>query len=112
MVYIPDHGDIIYLKFDPQAGHEQKGKRPALVVSNKTYNQFTYLAIVCPITNTDRNFPLHVKLNKDTKTKGVIMCEQMKSLDVNARGITFYEKVPKVILEEVIDILMGFIEFE
>lgn len=111
MKYIPKQGDIIFLEFTPQAGHEQSGKRSALVVSNNTYNQFTNMAMVCPITNTNRNFPLHVELNKGTKTTGVIMCEQVKALDIYARNASFYEKVPKQILEEVVDILIGFVEF-
>jgi len=112
MAYIPDHGDLVYLEFDPQAGHEQMEKRPALVVSNKTFNQFTKLTMVCPITNTQRNYPLHVTLDSRTKTTGVIMCEQVKSLDLNARNTTFFERIPDDILAEVLDILNGFIEFE
>ena len=112
MRYIPEQGDIVFLEFDPQAGHEQKGKRPALVASNNTYNQFTNIAMVCPITNTDKNFPLHVKLDERTKTTGVIMCEQVKALDIQARNVSFYEKAPEDILEEVVDILIGFVEFE
>ena len=112
MTYTPEHGDIIYLDFDPQADHEQKGKRPALVVSNKTYNKFTNIALVCPITNKERNFPLHVELDNRSFTTGVIMCEQVKALDIFARNVSFKEKVPKDILEEVVDILIGFVEIE
>ncbi len=111
IAYTPGQGDIIYLEFDPQAGHEQKGKQPALVVSNNIYNRFTNLAMVCPITNTDRSFPLHVALDERTETKGVIMCEQVKALDVQARKATFKEKAPSDIIEEVVDILIGFVEF-
>ncbi|MGF7184811.1 mRNA interferase MazF [Desulfitispora alkaliphila] len=110
MNYIPNQGDIIYLEFDPQAGHEQRGKRPALVISNLTYNKFTRLAMVCPITNTNREFPLHVKLDDRTKTTGVIMCEQVKALDIHARKGTFYEEAPEDIMEEVADIIISFIE--
>jgi mRNA interferase MazF len=60
--YIPQKGDLIILTFDPQSGHEQKGRRPALVVSNSLFNQHTGLAIVCPITNTKRDFPFHVAI--------------------------------------------------
>jgi len=110
MGYIPEQGDIVFLEFDPQAGHKQRGKRPALVVSNITYNQFTKIAMVCPITNMNRKFPLHVELDASTKTTGVIMCEQVKALDIHARNVTFHEKAPKDIVEEVVDILIGFIE--
>ncbi|MBA1334134.1 MAG: Programmed cell death toxin MazF [Firmicutes bacterium] len=112
MGYIPEQGDIVFLEFDPQAGHEQKGKRPALVVSNTTYNRFTNIAVVCPITNTHRNFPLHVELDERTRTTGVIMCEQVKALDIHARNVSFHEKAPKDIVEEVADILIGFVEIE
>lgn len=110
MVYIPEQGDIIYLEFDPQTGHEQRGRRPAVVVSNNTFNQFTKLAVVCPITNTERGFPLHVPLDKRTQTTGVVMCEQAKSLDVSARGVKFAEKAPEDIMKEVIDILIVSVE--
>jgi mRNA interferase MazF len=109
MEYIPEQGDIVFIEFDPQAGHEQKGKRPALVVSNNSYNKFTKIAMVCPITNTNRNFPLHIELER-TKTTGVIMCEQVKALDIHARNVSFYEKAPTEIVEEVADILIGFVE--
>ena len=112
MKYIPEQeqGDIVFLDFDPQAEHEQSGKRPALFVSNYTYNKFTSLAMLCPITNTVRNFPLHVELDERTKTTGVIMCEQIKALDIYAKNVSFCEKVPKDILEEVIDIIIGSVE--
>lgn len=112
MSYIPEQGDIVYLEFNPQAGHEQKGKRPALVVSNKTYNKFTKIAIVCPITNTKKGFPLHVELDERTETTGVVMCEQVKALDVVARNIAYREKAPKDVVEEVADIIRSFVEIE
>ncbi|PKM82229.1 MAG: toxin MazF [Firmicutes bacterium HGW-Firmicutes-14] len=108
MPYIPDQGDIIYLDFNPQAGHEQRGNRPALVVSNKTFNKRTHIAIVCPITNTARGFPLHIQLDDRTSTTGVVMCEQVKSLDITARNAIFREKAPSDIIEEVIDVIVGF----
>lgn len=110
MNYIPEQGDIITLEFDPQAGHEQRGKRPAIVVSNNTYNNFTKMAMVCPITNTNRSFPLHIALDSRTTTTGVIMCEQVKALDISARNALFKEKSPQDIIEEVVDIIYGFVE--
>ncbi|MDD4835018.1 MAG: type II toxin-antitoxin system PemK/MazF family toxin [Lutispora sp.] len=112
MRYIPEQGDIILLEFDPQAGHEQRGRRPAFVISNNIFNQFTKIAIVCPITNTDKGFPLHVSLDERTKTRGVIMCEQGKALDIVARDANFLEKAPIDILEEVVDIYIGFVEIK
>jgi len=105
-------GYIIWLDFDPQIGHEQKGRRPALVISNETFNNFSRLAIVCPITNTNKNHPFHVKLNDKTKTKGVILCDQSRTLDINARNYEFIEKIPEDILLNVLDIIAGFIEKE
>lgn len=110
MAYIPKQGDIITIDFNPQTGHEQKGRRPAYVISSYTFNQFTKMAIVCPITNTNKGFPLHVPLDERTSTTGVIMCEQTKSLDIVARRSSFVEKSPQDILDEVIDIFIGFIE--
>jgi mRNA interferase MazF len=103
-------GCIIWLDFDPQAGHEQKGRRPALVVSNESFNNFSNLAIVCPITNTRKNHPFHVKLDGRTKTTGVILCDQSRTLDIKARNYEFIEKIPNDILFEVVDIIGGFIE--
>jgi mRNA interferase MazF len=110
MGYIPEQGDIIYLQYNPQSGHEQKGTRPVVVVSNKTYNQFTNLAMVCPITSNDKGFPLHILLDDRTKTVGVIMCEQVKALDIIVRKASYFEKAPTDIMDEVMDILVGFIE--
>lgn len=108
--YTPEQGDIVMLDFSPQAGHEQKGRRPAYIASNKDFHNLTNLAIVCPITNTIKGFPLHVPLDEQTGTTGVIMCEQVKSLDLEARKATFVETVPLHITDEVFDILYGSIE--
>jgi len=105
-------GDIIWLDFDPQIGHEQKGRRPALVISNETFNNFSKMAIVCPITNVDKKHPFHVKLNEQTKTTGVVLCDQARTLDINARNYKFIEKIQEKILLEIIDITFGFIERE
>ena len=105
-------GNIVWLDFDPQIGHEQKGRRPALVISNETFNHFSKLAIVCPITNMNKNHPFHIKLDENTKTKGVILCDQARTLDINARNYEFIENIPENIMLEVIDIIYGFIEKE
>ena len=100
------------MDFDPQIGYEQKGRRPALVVSNETFNHFSNLAIVCPITNTNKEYPFHIKLDKRTKTTGVILSDQARTLDIKARNYEFIEKIADDILHEVIDIISGFIEWE
>lgn len=103
-------GDIIKLNFNPQSGHEQAGYRPALVVSNEVFHQKTNLVIVCPISNTSNNFPLHVKLDARTSTTGSILCQHIKSLDVVSRSYVFVEHLPEDILQEVFDIIYGEIE--
>lgn len=101
----PRTGDIIILDFDPQSGREIKKVRPALVVSNDVFNRLTGLVMVCPITSTQRDFPLHVALDKRTKTHGDIVCEQLKSLDYAARHWTWAEAAPDDILAAVLAIL-------
>lgn len=103
-------GDIIGINFTPQAGHEQAGYRPAVVISNDFFNSHTNLAIVCPITSTDRAFPLHIRLDARTRTQGVIMCEQVKALDLRARTFTHFEILPDDLLRNVIDIVFAEIE--
>lgn len=103
-------GSIIKLNFNPQAGHEQAGYRPAVVLSNNIFNEKTNLTIVCPITNSNNDFPLHVPLDKRTKTTGVILCEHIKALDLNRRKYQIVETIPSDILENVIDIVYSEIE--
>lgn len=103
-------GDIIKVNFTPQAGHEQAGYRPALVISNGFFNQKTNLVIVCPITNTRRAFPLHIPLDDRTQTTGVILCEHIKALDINARSYQVLEPLPGDLLTKVIDVVFAEIE--
>ncbi|MCK5540619.1 MAG: type II toxin-antitoxin system PemK/MazF family toxin [Deltaproteobacteria bacterium] len=103
--FIPAKGDLVILTFDPQSGHEQKGRRPAIVISNRLFNQVTGLAIVCPITNRDRNIPFHVALPKNNLLTGYIMVEQVKSVDFRTRKVKFVESATVDILNEVLAIL-------
>ncbi|NKB80538.1 MAG: mRNA-degrading endonuclease [Nitrospirales bacterium] len=103
--YIPQKGDVVILNFDPQSGHEQKGRRPALVVSNTLFNKHTGLAMVCPITNTNRNYPFHVKLPDQSSLSGFIMVEQIKAVDYRRRKVKFVESAHQVVLSEVLGIL-------
>lgn len=103
--YIPEKGDFITLSFDPQSGHEQKGRRPALVVSNFIFNKATGLAIVCPITNTNRNIPFHLPVPSASSLTGFVMVEQVKSIDFNARSAKFVEKAPVQLVEDAIAIV-------
>ena len=106
-------GDIIRINFYPQAGHEQGGRRPALVVSNDTFTKITKkVAMVCPITRTDKSLPFHISLDDRTQTAGVVLCDQAKIIDIQARNFEFIEKAPKDIVLEVVDTIQGFIEIE
>jgi len=103
--YIPQKGDFIIVTLDPQSGHEQKGRRPALVISNDLFNKHTGLAVVCPVTNTSRNFPFHVKIPDQSSLTGYIMVEQLKSIDFRSRKVKCVEKATAEILNEVLGIL-------
>jgi len=98
-------GDIILLDFNPQMGFEQRGRRPAVVVSNNSFNQLSSLALVCPISNVSSDFPLHVQLDEQTNTTGSILCQHIKSLGLSVRNASFVEKLPAALLEEVINII-------
>lgn len=102
-------GDIIIMDFNPQQGHEQNGRRPALVVSNTLLNEHSSLIMVCPITNTDKSHPFHVNLDDSTSVKGVILADQAKMLDVRARNARFVEKCPESIWMEAIEIIKNFL---
>ncbi len=98
--YIPDRGDIVWLNFDPHAGHEQCRKRPALVLTPKIYNQKTSLCIALPITSKIKGYPFEIKLPSDLKIEGVILSDQVKNLDFKIREATFICKAPNYILKE------------
>ena len=103
--YVPKKGDFIAVTFDPQSGHEQRGRRPALVVSNTQFNEHTGLAIVCPLTTRDRKFPFHVAIYDHPEVTGFVMVEQVKSIDYHARNAHRIRGASEVVLEEVLSIL-------
>ena len=103
--YVPRKGDFVDVTFDPQSGHEQKGRRPALIISNDLFNKHTGLAIVCPLTNTDRGFPFHVQVVNNPGVTGFVMVEQAKSIDFRARKARRIGQAPPELLEEVLSIL-------
>lgn len=100
--YFPDRGDVVWLQFNPQAGHEQAGKRPAIVLSPNEYNQKTGLALFCPITNKVKGYPFEVKLPDGFPVEGVILADQIKNLDWISRSALFVCKIPAEIMQEVI----------
>ena len=103
--YVPQKGDFISVTFDPQSGHAQRGRRPALVVSNTLFNSRTGLAIVCPLTNTNWSFPFHVAVVNDPKVTGFVMVEQVKSIDFRARKAKRMGRASDNVFEEVLSIL-------
>lgn len=96
----PNVGDIVIIDFDPQAGHEQAGKRPALVLSPARFNKVTGFAWLCPVTNQEKGYPFEVKV-QGTKTTGVILTDQLKSLDWSARNLHKVDNVNAECLAEV-----------
>ena len=100
MIYIPERGDFVWLSFDPQAGHEQMGNRPALVVSYGKFNRKMGFAFVCPISNTQRQNPFYVKIPNEEAVTGVIMADQLRSLDYRARKSSFIGKCPELLLQD------------
>ncbi len=103
--YIPRKGEFIALTFDPQSGHEQRGPRPALVVSNDLFNKRTGVCIACPITNTRRDYPFHVAIETGEGVTGFVMVEQVKSIDFRSRKAKRLGKAPAEMLDEVLSIL-------
>lgn len=107
--YIPDRGDIVWLDFDPQVGREQAKRRPALCLSPKEYNEKSELAIFCPITKQEKNYPFEVKL-KTTKTEGVVLSDQVKSLDYTERNAEYKEKADESVVKQVQEYICMLIE--
>lgn len=102
MAFVPDRGDVIWLNFNPQAGHEQAGKRPAFVLSPASYNRKVGLALLCPVTNKVKGYPFEVDVPDGLAVTGTILSDQIKSLDWQARDAAFICKLPNEITEQVL----------
>jgi mRNA interferase MazF len=102
MAYIPNRGDIVWITFNPQAGHEQAGRRPALVLSPAPYNGKVGLAILCPITSQIKGYPFEVSIPDGLKVNGAILSDQVKSLDWKVRQAELVCKLPSETVEEVL----------
>jgi mRNA interferase MazF len=103
--YCPDSGDFVWIDFNPQAGHEQAGHRPAIVVSSRSFNSRTSLAFVCPITSKLKGYPFEVALPSQLRVRGVVLCEHLRSMDWQARSVTFIGKAPDEVLQEVREVI-------
>jgi mRNA interferase MazF len=101
VAYVPDRGDAVWLNFNPQTGHEQAGRRPALVLSPAAYNRRVGLAIFCPITTQVKGYPFEVLIPDGLKVSGAVLSDQVKSLDWKIRNIKFIVRTPKSIIDEV-----------
>lgn len=101
-VYVPDRGDVVWISLNPQAGHEQAGRRPAVVLSPAAYNGKVGLAIFCPITNQVKGYPFEVLIPTGLAVSGAVLADQVKSLDWRARGAELIGKLPAGIIDDVL----------
>ena len=104
--YVPESGDAIWLSFDPHAGHEQAGTRPAVVLSPASYNGRVGLALVCPITNQVKGYPFEVVIPQGLEARGVVFSDQVKSLDWRTRNAQFACKLPRATIDEIFEKLL------
>lgn len=104
--YVPERGDVVRLSFNPQAGHEQAGRRPALVLSPREYNGKVSLSILCPITSRKKGYPFEVVIPEDCDVQGVILSDQVKNLDWRIRNAEFFCKLPEDTVAETLGKLL------
>ncbi|MGH7201717.1 MAG: endoribonuclease MazF [Planctomycetaceae bacterium] len=110
--YVPHRGDLVWLQFNPQTGHEQAGRRPALVVSPRAYNEKAGLALVCPVTSQVKGYPFEVVLPDHLKVKGAVLSDQLKSLAWRARQAKRITVAPPDVLDEVLARIQSLLEPE
>lgn len=103
--YIPKQGDIVFLDFAPTKGHEQKGYRPAVVISNYAFNKNTGMVILCPITSNEKEFPTHYLIQNSKKVKGSVLCEYIRSIDYEIRNLKYVEKMDTKDFENLLDLI-------
>jgi len=101
--FVPDRGDFVWLDFEPQRGREQAGRRPAIVLSPRSYNGKIGLALFCPVTSHIKGYPFEVHLSGETRVRGVVLADQIKSLDWRERRVRFIEKSSATCLRNVLD---------
>lgn len=101
--YVPRRGDAVWIDFNPQAGHEQAGRRPAVVLSPRAYNDKTGLAILCPITNQMKGYPFEVQVPAGLEVTGVILADQVKSVDWRARSAALMVSLPAATVDAVLE---------
>ncbi|HVG46240.1 MAG TPA: endoribonuclease MazF [Longimicrobium sp.] len=109
--YVPQRGDFVWLDFNPQAGHEQAGRRPALVLSPGSYNRATRLALFCPVTSRVKGYTFEVAVTGTNCVTGVVLADQVKNLDWSKRNAAFIERSDPELIEDVLARLMTLTEF-
>lgn len=102
MSYLPERGDAVWITFTPQAGHEQAGRRPAIVLSPSAYNRKVGLALLCPITNQIKGYPFEVRIPPNLPLTGVVLSDQVKNLDWRARNAELICPLPNETVTEVL----------
>ncbi len=100
--YVPRRGDVIWITLNPQAGHEQAGRRPAVVLSPLAYNEKVGLAVLCPITSQEKGYPFEVKIPQGLAVSGVVLADQVKSLDWRAREAERICTLPVEVVAEIL----------
>jgi mRNA interferase MazF len=108
--FVPDRGDVVWIDMPPQAGHEQSGRRPALVLSPASYNERSGLALLCPITNQVKGYPFEVALPPGGGVTGVVLADQVRSLDWRARNADAATRAPAAVVSDVLaklSVLLG-----
>lgn len=108
--YVPARGDLVWLEFDPRSGHEQSGRRPALVLSPREYNRRVGLALCCPVTSQVKGYPFEVLLPPGLKVKGAVLADQVKSLDWRGRRASVIAASPAAVLEETVAKILALID--
>jgi mRNA interferase MazF len=102
MTYVPERGDAVWIDLNPQAGHEQSGRRPAIVLSPHSYNGKVGLCLLCPITNKIKGYPFEVLIPSGSAVTGVVLSDQAKSLDWRVRKAELIEPLPEAVTGEVL----------
>lgn len=110
--YVPERGHVVWLRFNPQAGHEQAGHRPAVVISPQQYNRRVGLALVCPVTSQIKGYPFEVVLPPGLKAQGAILSDQLKSLDWRVRKARYVCTIRSEVLDETIARILALVDPE
>ena len=109
-IYVPQKGDFVWLNFTPQSGHEQKGRRTAIIISNTLFNQKTGLAFACPTTTKDKKYPFHLCIPAGLPVHGFVMTDQAKSVDYLSRKAEFIAQAPQDLVDNVLAIMLAIID--